>query len=210
MNTTATDSAWVHVFAGSYRAFSTATTILSYAFYPIVRLLALLWYILASLSSPFIYLAGVVIHIASIPWRIFAAFEPLWYFLGSAVFIGLLLALILHFTLRAIVFVFRIDKQPTPKPIPPKGHDAISYRKAREEKRRRQLEEQQRLATQARLMASQPLLQEVVREARKMPLTTSTGPLSPVSPTNTLPARPGLLQETILEHSEEDDDDSVF
>jgi hypothetical protein len=228
MNTTATGSAWVHVFALSYTAFSAATTALYYALYPIVRLLAVLWYILVSLSSPFIYIAGVVINIASIPWRIFAAFEvcgpnntanvqelistvqPLWYFLGTAAFIGLLLALVLHFTLHAVVVVFRMDKQPDPKPIPPRGHDAISYRKAREEKRRRQLEEQQRLATQAKLIASQPLLQEVVREARKMPLTTSPGPLSPVSPTNTLPARPGLLQETILEHSEEDDDDSVF
>ncbi|KIW72975.1 hypothetical protein PV04_01131 [Phialophora macrospora] len=210
MDTTASSSAWVHVFAVLHTAFSAATTILYYALYPVVRLLAVLWYILAALSSPFIHMVGVVIHTASIPWRIFAAFEPLWYFLGSAAIIGLLLALVLHFTLHAIVVVFRIDKQTVPKPIPPRGHDAISYRKAREEKRRRQLEEQQRLATQARLIASQPLLQEGVREARKMPLTTSPGPLSPVSPTNTLPARPGLLQETILEHSEEDDDDSVF
>ncbi len=74
------------------------------------------------------------------------------------------------------------------------------------------MEKQERLATQARLLASQPLLQEVVREARKLPLAGvgTTSQLSPVSPTNTLPARPGLLQETILEHSEEDDDDSVF
>lgn len=126
--------------------------------------------------------------------------------------IGLFLALFLHLTLRAFVVVFRLDKHPPPEPIPPKGHDAISYRKAREEKKKRQLEEQQRLAAQARLLASQPLLQEAVREARKLPLNTgaTTSPLSPISPTNTLPARPGLLQETILENSEEDDDDSVF
>lgn len=138
--------------------------------------------------------------------------QPLWYFLGSAVFIGLVLALVLHITLRAFVVVLRLDKKPSPKPIPPKGHNAISYRKAREEKKRKQLEDQERLATQARLIASQPLLQEAVREARKIPLAGigTTSQLSPVSPTNTLPARPGLLQETILEHSEEDDDDSVF
>ena len=146
------------------------------------------------------------------PHKLIDVVQPLWYFLASAVFIGLLLALVLHFTLRAFVVVFRLDKKPPPKPIPPKGHDAISYRKAREEKKRKQLDEQQRLAAQARLIASQPLLQEAVREARKMPPSGAapTSPLSPISPTNTLPARPGLLQETILEHSEEDDDDSVF
>ena len=45
-----------------------------------------------------------------------------------------------------------------------------------------------------------------------MPVTVTgpTSPLSPVNPTNTFPERPGLLQETILEHSDEEDDDSVF
>ncbi len=110
--------------------------------------------------------------------------------------------------MRAFIVVLKLDRAPAPKPIPPKGHDAISYRKAREEKKRRQLEEQQNLATQARLIASQPLLQEVVREARKMPL--SGAPISPLSPGVSASGRPGLLQQTILEHSEEDDDDSVF
>jgi len=138
--------------------------------------------------------------------------QPVWYFLGSAVLIGISLALILHFALRAFVVVLRLEKKPPPASIPATGHDAVSYRKAREEKRRRQLEEQQKRAAQARLIASQPLIQEVVREARKMPLsgTSPTSPLSPVSPSASLPARPGLLQETILEHSDEDDDDSVF
>lgn len=138
--------------------------------------------------------------------------KALWYFLGSAVLVGLSLAVILHFILRAFVVVLRLDKKPPPRPIPPTGHDAISYRKAREDKKRKRMEEEERRATQARLIASQPLLQEVVREARKLPLAGvgTTGVLSPVSPTNTLPARPGLLQETILEHSDEEDDDSVF
>ncbi|KIX06553.1 uncharacterized protein Z518_04529 [Rhinocladiella mackenziei CBS 650.93] len=113
--------------------------------------------------------------------------------------------------MRAFIVVFRLDRKPLPKPIPPKGHDAVSYRKAREEKKRKQREEQQRLAVQARLIASQPLIQEAVREARKMPLSgTSTSPLSPSSPSVPGPSWPGLLQETILEHSDEDDDDSVF
>lgn len=110
--------------------------------------------------------------------------------------------------MHAFVVVFRLDRKPQPKPIPPKGHDAVSYRKAREARKKKQLEEQEKFATQARLIASQPLIQEVVREARKMPL--SGAPLSPLSPSVPGPGRPGLLQETILEHSDEDDDDSAF
>ncbi|EXJ79609.1 hypothetical protein A1O3_07888 [Capronia epimyces CBS 606.96] len=99
----------------------------------------------------------------------------------------------------AFVVIFDLDRRPSPEPIPPKGHDAISYRKAREAKRQR-LEELQRRAVQARLIASQPLIQEVVRDVRRMPLFGPSG--GPVSP--------NLLRETILEHSEEDDSESVF
>lgn len=105
--------------------------------------------------------------------------------------------------------MFRLDGSGHLKPIAARGHDAISYRKAREAKKKKQLEEQRQLATQARLIASQPLIQEVVREARKIPLS-GAGPSSPVSPGPTGPSRSGLLQETILEHTDEDDDDSVF
>ncbi len=137
--------------------------------------------------------------------------QPLWYFLGSAIILGLLLGLLVHYTLRAFIVVLRLDRDPPPQPLPPKGHDAVSYRKAREAKKKTQLEEQKSLATEARLIASQPLIQEVVREARKMPLSgASTAALGPLSPGITGPGRPGLLQETILEHSDEDDDDSVF
>lgn len=136
--------------------------------------------------------------------------QALWYFLGSAIILGLLLGLLLHYSLRAFVVVFRLDRKPPAKPPAPKGHDAVSYRKAREAKKKH-LEEQRSLATQARLIASQPLIQEVVREARKTPLSTAPAtPLSPLSPNIAGPSRPGLLQETILEHSDEDDDDSVF
>lgn len=127
---------------------------------------------------------------------------------------GVLLGLILHFTLRVFVVVFRLDQKslpkpaPKPKPIPAKGHDAVSYRKAREEKKKKaEVEEQAAIAVQARLIASQPLIQEVVREVRKMPFSGSAGPLSP---TTAGPSRHDLLQETILEHTDEDDDDSVF
>ncbi|KIW35465.1 uncharacterized protein PV07_02161 [Cladophialophora immunda] len=210
MNATSDSSlpAWLSV-AGVL--LSSTLTILSYALYPVFLLLRAIWYILASLSAPFIYMGLVVTNASLIPWRVFAAFEPLWYFLGSAVLLGLLFALALHFTMRVFVVVFRLDRS-TPKPIPAKGHDAVSYRKAREAKKKKQLEEQQRLAAEARLIASQPFLQEVVREARKMPVSGAApaGSLSPLGPSNTAPSRPGLLQETILEHSDEDDNDSVF
>jgi hypothetical protein len=233
MNATSADPSWTDLLVAASAAlkvtFSLITTVLFYVLYPVGQILVGCWYILVSLSSPFVYIGGVIVQVALIPWRIFASFEvgphpyflhcqrltarqPVWYFLGSAVLIGLALAIVLHFILRACIVVLRLDKKPPPKAIPPTGHDAISYRKAREEKKRKRLYEQERLAAQARLLASQPLLQEAVKEARKIPLAGmgTTSPLSPVSPTNTLPARPGLLQETILEHSEEDDDDSVF
>ncbi|KIW15540.1 hypothetical protein PV08_05588 [Exophiala spinifera] len=134
--------------------------------------------------------------------------QALWYFIGSAVVLGAALGLFLHFAMRAVVLMFKLDKKPKVDPAPPTGHDAISYRKAREEKKRKQLEEQQRLAVQAKLIASQPLLQDAVREARKMPL--SSTPIGPLSPNISVSNRHGLLQQTILEHSDEDDDSSVF
>lgn len=134
--------------------------------------------------------------------------QALWYFIGTAVILGVLLGLTLHFAMRAFVVVLKLDHKPTAKSIPAKGHDAASYRKAREAKKMKQLDEQQRLSTQAQLIASQPLIQEAVREARKMPL--PGAPISPLSPNVSGANRPGLLQQTILEHSDEDDDSSVF
>lgn len=133
--------------------------------------------------------------------------QPVWYFLGSAILLGILLGLLLHFTMWACVVIFDLDRKPSPKPIPAKGHDAISYRKAREEKKQK-LEEQHRRALQARLIASQPLIQDVSRDVRTMALPASAG--SPLSPSVSGPGRPGLLRQTILEHSEEDDSESVF
>lgn len=148
--------------------------------------------------------------------------QALWYFLGSAVAIGLVLGLTLHLTMRIFILAFRLDRTspsslqrtPSSKPIPATGHDAASYRKAREEKKKQaQAQEQESLAAQAKMLASQPLIQEVVREARKMPL--STGLLSPLGPPSPSALPPsfkglGLSQETILEHTDEEDDDSVF
>ncbi|KAL6249654.1 hypothetical protein RBB50_003509 [Rhinocladiella similis] len=186
------------------------TTVILYyiVLYPILVLLKTLLYIFVLISTPVIYIGSSVLALILIPWRIFARFEALWYFIGSAIVLGTVLGLILHFTMRAVVLVFKLDEKPIIDPSPPTGHDAISYRKAREEKKRKQLEEQQRLAVQAKLLASQPLLQDAVREARKMPL--SSTPISPISPNVSGSNRPGLLQQTILEHSDEDDDSSVF
>ncbi|KAK4938997.1 hypothetical protein LTR10_020656 [Elasticomyces elasticus] len=182
--------------------------VLYYVFYPVYLVLKVLWYIILLLSAPFIYIGRATFNLSLIPWRIFARFEPIWYFVGTAIVLGVLLGLILHFAMRAFVVVLNLDHKPEQQPIPAKGHDAVSYRKAREAKKQKQVDEQQRLTTQAQLIASQPLIQEAVREARKMPL--SGAPVSPISPNVSSANRPGLLQQTILEHSDEDDDSSVF
>ncbi|KIV89259.1 hypothetical protein PV10_08838 [Exophiala mesophila] len=197
-------------------------TLLYYIVYPIFLVLKALLYILLVLSTPFIYIGRLLLDLFTLPWRIFTRFEALWYFLGSAVAIGLVLGLTLHLTMRIFILVFHLDqKSPSapqstsmPKPIPATGHDAASYRKAREGKKKQaQAQEQESLVAQAKMLASQPLIQEVVREARKMPLSTgSLSPLGPPSPSALPPSFKGLglSQETILEHTDEEDDDSVF
>ena len=79
MNATTTDPTWVQLLSVTTTTlaltFSATTTILYYVLYPVSRLLAVVWYILAFLSSPFVYIGGVIANIAMIPWRIFAAFE---------------------------------------------------------------------------------------------------------------------------------------
>jgi hypothetical protein len=124
--------------------------------------------------------------------------------------IGAVLGFTLHITMRIVTIILRLDRtSDQPKDIPATGHDAASYRAARSKKREKELSKQQKLATQARLMASQPLLQAAVREARHqipvpLPASSSSAPLSPGT------QRPALLRETILEHTDEEDDDSVF
>ena len=114
----------------------------------------------------------------------------------------------LHLLGRTLVLLIP-DRISVPKDIPPTGHDAASYRAARQEKKDKELARQRRLATQARLMASQPLLQQAVREARHhiplpAPASSSSAPLSPGT------QRPSISREIILEHTDEEDDDSVF
>jgi hypothetical protein len=115
------------------------------------------------------------------------------------------LAVGLHFIIRGFVLMFDLDRQPVPKPIPAKGHDAASYRAARQAKKEKELDKQRRLAMRAQLIASKPLLQEAIREARHIPPAASSS--TPISPGT---SRPTLLRETILEHTDEEDDDSVF
>ncbi len=119
--------------------------------------------------------------------------------------LGVFLAVGLHYTLRGFVFVFDLDRGAIPKIIPPAGHSAASYRAARRAKKQKELDKQRELAMRARLIASQPLIQEVVREARQVPPAASSN--TPISPGT---SRPTLLAETILEHTDEDDDDSIF
>ena len=206
---------------------STTTRVLYYILYPIYWLATWIVCILHWIASPFIYVWYLLKGATTVPFRFLARFEvssralpheqdliqfqALWYFLGSAILIGILLAGCLHLVLQALVLVFGLDRKPKPQAELPIGHDAASYRAARQAKKQKELQHQQKLAAQARLIASQPLMQQAVREAREAkqgPLAAvSTSPMSPVSPGT---GRPALLQETILEHTDEEDDDSVF
>lgn len=59
----------------------------------------------------------------------------------------------------------------------------------------------------AKLLASQPLIQAVVSEARRNPI--SGGPMSaPKSPGSA--SQSGLFERILFEHSEEDDEESAF
>ena len=187
-------------------------TVLYYAFYPIYWLAVWLLYILYCIASPFIYIAYLIKEATLLPFRFLAQFEvrghnpdpnieltfqALWYFLGTAVLIGIVLALVCHFILRLFVVVFDLDRPTPPKPIPPTGHDVASYRAARNEKKQRELEKQRAEARKARLYAAHPVI--------KPPRPASAD--SPVSPGL---RRHALSRETILEHTDEEDDDSIF
>lgn len=115
----------------------------------------------------------------------------------------------LHLVMRGVTSVLKLDQPKVPEETPATGHDAQSYRAARQEKKRKEVAKQQKQATQARLLASQPLLQEAVREARghipvPLPASSDSNPLSPGT------QRPALLRETILEHTDEEDEDFDF
>jgi hypothetical protein len=114
--------------------------------------------------------------------------------------------LAIHTILRVATKLFDLDRTPIPSSIPAKGHDAASYRAAREAKRKAQLDKEERSAMRAKLLASQPLIQAVVSEARRNPI---SGPISaPKSPGSA--SKSGLFERILFEHSEEDDEESAF
>jgi hypothetical protein len=125
-------------------------------------------------------------------------------FLAFAVLLGVVAGVTIHIILKVCTVLFKLDQEPVPKDIPASGHDAASYRVAREEKRKDK-EKEERLKMRARLLASQPLIREVVREARRTPISGPTS--SPISPnTSTSVTRSGLFNQTILEHTDEEND----
>lgn len=139
----------------------------------------------------------------------FVHFETLIYFLAFAVAIGLVSGLVIHTIIRVSTKAFDLDRAPLPRSIPAKGHDAASYRAAREAKRKAQLDKEQRSAMRAKLLASQPFIQEVVREARRNPISGSIS--SPKSPNASSAAtKSGLFERILFEHSEEDDEESAY
>lgn len=125
-----------------------------------------------------------------------------------AVLVGGFLGLILHLCMRAFTVVLKLDQKPAApvaEDVPPRGHDLQSYRAARQKKKQEELAKQQEMATRARLTAAEPLLQGMKREARGFisipaPASSTSNPLSPGT------QRPALLRETILEHTDEEDD----
>jgi len=195
------------------KGLSQATTVFSIIAYPFILLLRWLLYILYWLISPFIFMGRLTKEILMLPVRaighFFVHFETLIYFLAFAVAIGLISGLVIHTILRVSTNVFDLDRAPVPQPTPAKGHDAASYRAAREAKRKAKLDKEQRSTMRAKLLASQPLIQEVVREARRNPI---SGPMSsPKSPNpSTVASKSGFFERILFEHSEEDAEDSAY
>lgn len=130
-------------------------------------------------------------------------YKTLIYFLSFAVAIGLISGLIIYSIIRLSTKIFDLDRAPLPRSVPAKGHDAASYRAAREAKRNAQLDKEQRKVLRTKLLASQPLIQEVVREALRNPI---SGPTTPKSPSASSAIRSGVFDKILFEHSEEDEE----
>ena len=135
--------------------------------------------------------------------------KTLIYFLAFAAAVGLFSGLAIHTIIRLATKTFDLDRAPLPRSIPATGHDAASYRAAREAKRKAQDDKEQRSAMRAKLLASQPLIQEVVREARRNPINGGRAS-SPKSPGANTATKSGLFERILFEHSEEDDEESAF
>lgn len=126
----------------------------------------------------------------------------MWYFIASAILIGIIAALTLHGILRVFVLVFKLNEPPAPKtsPIPARGHDINSYRKAREKKKLQAEKEQKEIEATAQALATSPLLKEALKQMRRdSPDEKSTSPGARIR------SRESLYGQTILENTEEDD-----
>jgi len=121
-----------------------------------------------------------------------------WYYIGCAVLLGAILALLLHGILRTVVLIFRLDRPPKPKDLPAKGPDVHSYQKNRERKRRQAEKEQQEIDARAQVLANSPLLKEALKQ---MSRNTRDGNNSPSERRQ----RPSLFDQIIIERSDEED-----
>lgn len=108
-------------------------------------------------------------------------------------------ALVLHLTLRALVFLFNLDRPSLPKPKdrPARGPDVKAYRAAREKKQRQAEKEQAELDARARQLAASPLLKTALQPIWRD---------SPEDSPSTFQKRAGrsLLDQTIIENSSEE------
>lgn len=127
--------------------------------------------------------------------------QAIWYFIGCAILVGLVAALVLHGIFRTFVLIFGLDRklQPKPKDKPAKGHDVKSYRKAREQKRKQVEKEQEELDQRARALANSPLLKDALRKMYKRSHEDASSPRSNIAPNSS------LLDTMIMEQSAEED-----
>lgn len=200
-----------------------ATSVLHIVILPVIWCLQIILYILHWLVFPFLVIGQLIKQSVLLPAQFLAQLEvsrmvarnqssmltltkALWYFLGGAVLIGTTAGFCIYGIMRIFTSAFDLDRKPVPQPVPARGHDAASYRAARAEKRQQQHQKEERQAIRAKLLASQPLIQEVVREARSRPIALS----SPLSPnTGTAATRSGLFQDIILEQTDESEDSFI-
>lgn len=97
-----------------------------------------------------------------------------------------------------MVLILSLDRKPIPNDVPAKGHDVKSYRKTRERKKEKAKREQQEIDARAKALANSPLLKQALKQMSRDP------PQDYGSPTGRTP-RPSLLDQTIIEHSGEED-----
>ncbi|KPI37235.1 uncharacterized protein AB675_1438 [Cyphellophora attinorum] len=101
-----------------HEGLAVAGSILYYTLFPFYYIILLLVRLILILLSPVIYLGYVFKEATMIPVRVLAHFEALWYFLGAAVVIGVIFGLGLHYTMRVITVVLKLDRKPEPKHEP--------------------------------------------------------------------------------------------